>query len=230
MPTLLEGVKCWRLLPHHLAMLKARSKVTFIAKGHRGIKTFLLAFDHGIEGWINDVPHHCDNINGNEGCQDGAMETAFAFIKKMEALPQIKTIHFKDQMAYVARPNLETMLTDAVAHQPVSVGIYAGGYASQLYPKGIFCGSWGKNFNHGMTIVWYRGKNSNHGMTIVGKNINHGKYWIVKNSWASDRVNLAISDRSLILRIKMVLVAFSWKLATLSSINKITRQIDLLCL
>lgn len=75
---------------------------------------------------------------------------------------------------YVIIPaNSEKSLQAAVAGQPVSVAVDAGGYAFQLYSSGIFTGNCGKNLNHGVTAVGY-GEDS-------GKN-----YWIVKNSWSTD--------------------------------------------
>ena len=67
----------------------------------------------------------------------------------------------------------ENMLKAAVAHQPASVATDAGGYAFQLYSKGNFSVSCGKDLNHRMTIVGYGEENGE-------------KYWLVKNSWAND--------------------------------------------
>ncbi|KAH1144183.1 hypothetical protein AAZX31_12G196700 [Glycine max] len=108
----------------------------------------------------------CDNRNGNEGCNGGHMET-FTFITKLR----------NHAVAICGYENLpahnENMLKAAVAHQPASVATDAGGYAFQLYSKGTFSGSCGKDLNHRMTIVGYGEENGE-------------KYWLVKNSWAND--------------------------------------------
>ncbi|KAG2408222.1 Vignain protein [Vigna angularis] len=70
--------------------------------------------------------------------------------------------------------NDEAALLQAVAHQPVSVAIDAGGYDFQFYSEGVFTGFCGTGLNHGVTIVGY-------GTTQDGT-----KYWTVKNSWGSE--------------------------------------------
>lgn len=67
-------------------------------------------------------------------------------------------------------PNNEKALKKAVAHQPVSVAIEAGGRDFQLYESGIFTGKCGTSLDHGVVAVGYGTKN--------GKD-----YWIVRNSW-----------------------------------------------
>lgn len=69
--------------------------------------------------------------------------------------------------------NNENRLQAAVAQQPVSVAIDAGGFEFQLYSSGIFSGSCGDQLNHGVAAVGY-GESSGR------------KYWLVKNSWGRD--------------------------------------------
>ncbi|RDX68343.1 hypothetical protein CR513_52675, partial [Mucuna pruriens] len=133
----------------------------------------------------------CDVKNGNQGCDGGLMETAFMFIKENGGLTTTEDYpyegvdgtcnktkaghHAVNISGYEKVPaNDETMLKAAVANQPVSVAIDAGGYAFQLYSHGVFSGWCGKQLNHGVTVVGY-------GRKIIG-----GKYWIVKNSWGAD--------------------------------------------
>ncbi|KAI8024387.1 Vignain [Camellia lanceoleosa] len=70
--------------------------------------------------------------------------------------------------------NDENALMKAVANQPVSVGIDAGGSDLQFYSEGVFTGPCGTELDHGVAAVGY-------GTTIDGT-----KYWIVKNSWGPE--------------------------------------------
>ncbi|KAK7263716.1 hypothetical protein RJT34_31310 [Clitoria ternatea] len=132
----------------------------------------------------------CDVGNGNQGCSGGLMETAFAFIEKNGGLTTTEDYpyegvdgtcnkvkaghHVVNISGYEKVPaNDEVMLKAAVANQPVSVAIDAGGYAFQLYSQGVFSGICGRQLNHGVAIVGYGEKNGD-------------QYWIVKNSWGAD--------------------------------------------
>ncbi|KAK8989008.1 hypothetical protein V6N11_030376 [Hibiscus sabdariffa] len=68
--------------------------------------------------------------------------------------------------------NNEKQLLQAVATQPVSVGICGSERAFQLYSKGIFTGPCSTSLDHAVLIVGYGSEN---GLD----------YWIVKNSWGS---------------------------------------------
>ncbi|KAL5793678.1 hypothetical protein ACOSP7_002272 [Xanthoceras sorbifolium] len=130
----------------------------------------------------------CDDTE-NQGCRGGYMEKAFEFIKrnggittendypykgKDDACEEAKTQnHAVTISGYEAVPaNNEASLQAAVARQPVSVAIDAGGYEFQLYSHGVYNGYCGHQLNHGVTVVGY-GEDS-------GK-----KYWLVKNSWGT---------------------------------------------
>ena len=72
--------------------------------------------------------------------------------------------------------NNENALLNAVASQPVSVAIDAGGSDFQFYSSGVFTGACGTSLDHGVTAVGY-------GVTNDGS-----KYWLVKNSWGTQWV------------------------------------------
>ncbi|KAJ3700060.1 hypothetical protein LUZ61_003765 [Rhynchospora tenuis] len=69
-------------------------------------------------------------------------------------------------------PYSESSLMSAVANQPISISIDAGGTDFQLYSSGIFTGTCGTSLNHAVLAVGYGTEN--------GTN-----YWIVKNSWGT---------------------------------------------
>ncbi|KAK1405229.1 Vignain [Heracleum sosnowskyi] len=68
--------------------------------------------------------------------------------------------------------NSETALLKAVANQPISVAIDAGGSDFQFHSSGVFTGECGTELDHGVTAVGY-GTNTD------------GTNWLVKNSWGT---------------------------------------------
>ncbi|KAL5562446.1 hypothetical protein UlMin_032193 [Ulmus minor] len=130
----------------------------------------------------------CDT-SYNQGCNGGLMDYAFEFIinnggiDSEEDYPyggrdgrcdQIrKNAHVVTIDGYEDVPeNDENALKKAVANQPVSVAIEAGGREFQLYQSGVFTGRCGTQLDHGVVAVGYGTEN--------GKD-----YWIVRNSWGS---------------------------------------------
>ncbi|XP_052205447.1 vignain-like [Diospyros lotus] len=127
----------------------------------------------------------------NEGCNGGLMENAFEFIKKTRGLTAewIYPYRARDGNCDSAKMNSPVVMIDghenvpinneyalkkAVAHQPVSVAIDAGGSDLQFYSEGVFNGHCGTELDHGVAVVGY-------GTTLDGT-----KYWIVKNSWGPE--------------------------------------------
>ncbi|XP_010540378.1 PREDICTED: probable cysteine protease RD21B [Tarenaya hassleriana] len=131
----------------------------------------------------------CDT-SYNEGCNGGLMDYAFDFIINNGGIDTEDDYPYKgtdgrcDQNRKNAKVvtidsyedvpvNDEKALKKAVANQPVSVAIEAGGRAFQLYDSGVFDGICGTELDHGVVAVGYGTEN--------GKD-----YWIVRNSWGKN--------------------------------------------
>ncbi|CBI21373.3 unnamed protein product, partial [Vitis vinifera] len=123
------------------------------------------------------------------GCNGGLMDYAFDFIIKNGGLDTEKDYPYtgfdgecnlSGKSSKVVSidgyedvpPFDEKALQKAVAHQPVSVAVEAGGRALQLYVSGIFTGECGTALDHGIVAVGYGTENGT-------------DYWIVRNSWGS---------------------------------------------
>ncbi|XP_022898480.1 low-temperature-induced cysteine proteinase-like [Olea europaea var. sylvestris] len=128
----------------------------------------------------------CDKMY-NQGCNGGLMDYAFDFITKNGGIDSEEDYPYRaldgrcDQSRKNARvvsingyedvpENDEQSLKKAVAHQPVSVAIEAGGRAFQLYQSGVFTGTCGTELDHGVVAVGY---GTDNGID----------YWTVRNSW-----------------------------------------------
>ena len=132
----------------------------------------------------------CDT-DEDRGCEGGLMDSAFSFIIKNHGLtteshypylgidgscsaneehPPAATIKSYEDVP----ENNESALLKAVANQPVSVAIDAGGQDFAFYSSGVFTGECGTHLDHGATAVGY-------GISEDGI-----KYWLVKNSWGVD--------------------------------------------
>lgn len=132
----------------------------------------------------------CDTSGEDQGCEGGLMDDAFDFIQQNDGLtteanyPYVGTdgsCNTKKSSSHAAAisghedvpTNNEKALLKAVAKQPVSVAIDAGGSAFQFYSGGVFTGPCGTDLDHGVTAVGY------------GKDEGGTKYWLVKNSWGT---------------------------------------------
>ncbi|XP_073023120.1 cysteine proteinase COT44-like [Primulina eburnea] len=128
----------------------------------------------------------CDK-SYNAGCGGGLMDYAYEFVIKNKGIDTEEDYPFQGrdkkcnnnklkQLAvtidsYVDIPSEdEKRLLQAVATQPVSVGICGSDTGFQLYSKGIFTGPCSTSLDHAVLIVGYDSKD--------GKD-----YWIIKNSW-----------------------------------------------
>nr|VDC72147.1 unnamed protein product [Brassica rapa] len=131
----------------------------------------------------------CDT-SYNNGCGGGLMDYAFQFIisnggiDTEEDYPYTATddnICNTDKKntrvvtidGYEDVPENENSLKKALANQPISVAIEAGGRAFQLYKSGVFTGTCGTALDHGVVAVGYG--------TSEGQD-----YWIIRNSWGSN--------------------------------------------
>ncbi|KAL2346983.1 hypothetical protein Fmac_000983 [Flemingia macrophylla] len=132
----------------------------------------------------------CDNKE-NAGCNGGLMEYAFEYIKQKGGITTERNYPYKAQEGTCdaskendlavsidghekVPANNENALLKAVANQPVSVAIDAGGSDFQFYSEGVFTGDCSTELNHGVAVVGY-------GTTVDGTS-----YWIVKNSWGPE--------------------------------------------
>ncbi|KAL0345176.1 UNVERIFIED_CONTAM: Senescence-specific cysteine protease SAG39 [Sesamum radiatum] len=132
----------------------------------------------------------CDRTSQDQGCEGGYMEDAFEFIIGKQGIASESTYPYsatdgtcnkKEESPIAAKItsyekvpiNNEKALLKAVAKQPVSVSIDAGGTAFQFYSSGVFTGDCGTDLDHGVTAVGY------------GKTTDGTKYWLVKNSWGT---------------------------------------------
>ncbi|GAB2223687.1 hypothetical protein Droror1_Dr00004425 [Drosera rotundifolia] len=132
----------------------------------------------------------CDK-GQNQGCNGGLMEYAFQFVHEKGGLTTEANYPYAAQdgtcdsqklnSPVVSIDGYETVpqsdedaLQKAVANQPVSVAIDAGGQDFQFYSEGVFTGECGTDLDHGVAVVGY-------GTTLDGT-----KFWIVKNSWGAD--------------------------------------------
>ncbi|TVU09633.1 hypothetical protein EJB05_43119 [Eragrostis curvula] len=130
----------------------------------------------------------CDVTRDDQGCDGGYMNDAFTFIARRGGLAAESTYPYRGkdgpcrrsaaaQRAAsigghedVPRDN-EAALMAAVAHQPVSVAVDAGGDVFQFYDGGVIDGRCGTEMNHAVTAVGY------------GTARDGTKYWLMKNSW-----------------------------------------------
>uniref|UniRef100_A0A804Q232 Uncharacterized protein n=1 Tax=Zea mays TaxID=4577 RepID=A0A804Q232_MAIZE len=128
----------------------------------------------------------CDR-SYNSGCGGGLMDYAYKFVIKNGGIDTEEDYPYREADGtcnknklkkrvvtidgYTDVPsNKEDLLLQAVAQQPVSVGICGSARAFQLYYQGIFDGPCPTSLDHAVLIVGYGSEG--------GKD-----YWIVKNSW-----------------------------------------------
>lgn len=131
----------------------------------------------------------CDRTY-NSGCAGGLMDYAFKWVIQNHGIDTEDDYPYqaaertclknklKRRVAtidgYTDIPsNSEDLLLQAVATQPVSVGICGSERTFQLYSKGIFTGPCSTSLDHAVLIVGYGSENG-------------VDYWILKNSWGTN--------------------------------------------
>ncbi|KAG8377852.1 hypothetical protein BUALT_Bualt08G0076600 [Buddleja alternifolia] len=128
----------------------------------------------------------CDK-SYNDGCGGGLMDYVYEFVINNHGIDSEDDYPYQgrdkscnknklkkhavtiDSYADIPAKN-EKKLQQAVATQPISVGICGSDTSFQLYSGGIFTGPCSTSLDHAVLIVGYDSKD--------GKD-----YWIVKNSW-----------------------------------------------
>ncbi|XP_035207500.1 cathepsin L-like [Stegodyphus dumicola] len=132
-----------------------------------------------------------DRRGSNSGCDGGAMDLAFEYIKRNHGIDTEVSYPYeaKNGFCRFSKKNIgatlsswvdipekdEEKLMKAVATVgPVSVGINSAGYGFEEYKSGIY------------DVKNCSPKLINHGVLIVGYGTENGKdYWIIKNSWGT---------------------------------------------
>ncbi|XP_027338756.1 ervatamin-B-like [Abrus precatorius] len=124
----------------------------------------------------------CDT--NNNGCNGGLMDTAFKYIIQNQGIASGSDYPYQEaagtcqnEMKAAAKisdfvdvaQNDEQQLLQAVANQPVSVGIAVNDNFRQ-YRGGLFEGPCGTDLTHAVTVIGYGSED--------GKD-----YWLIKNSW-----------------------------------------------
>lgn len=131
----------------------------------------------------------CSWLYGNLGCGGGSMDQAMKYIVANKGITSEANYPYtaKDGLCNKSKAttyaasissyqdvtaNNPSDLMNAVAQQPVSIGVEADQSAWQLYKSGVVTKNCGTNLDHGVLIVGY-------------DNTASPPYWIVKNSWGA---------------------------------------------
>jgi cathepsin L len=130
----------------------------------------------------------CDETD--KACNGGMMDDAFKYIEgagglcTSESYPyeankgtcrvdECTIVDQSDVVSFVdVTDQTEQGLKEAIAVQPVAIGINAAKKSFQLYQSGVFSGQCGLMIDHGVVAVGY-GTDEESGMD----------YWMVRNSW-----------------------------------------------
>lgn len=129
----------------------------------------------------------CSTVNRNAGCKGGFMTYAYSYLQSRKLAKNsdypytgvVGTCKYNANVGITNVPSYVTLpkndvnaIMNAVAQQPVSVGMSAFCGTFMLYKSGILTRSCGPVLNHAVLIVGYGSLN--------GQN-----FWIVKNSWGT---------------------------------------------
>eukprot|EP00658_Telonema_sp_P-2_P010122 TRINITY_DN13813_c0_g1_i7.p1 TRINITY_DN13813_c0_g1~~TRINITY_DN13813_c0_g1_i7.p1 ORF type:complete len:668 (+),score=133.74 TRINITY_DN13813_c0_g1_i7:389-2392(+) len=96
--------------------------------------------------------------------------------------PRVRAEDYYYVGGYYGGSNWKNMMLDIHKHGPVVVGFNTNGW-EQHYESGVLLGE--SQESHQMLNPW---RKTTHAVVIVGwgEHDEHGKYWIVKNSWGKD--------------------------------------------
>ncbi|GAB2287747.1 hypothetical protein Dimus_022108 [Dionaea muscipula] len=132
----------------------------------------------------------CDILHSDMGCNGGTPDGAYSYMIRNGGLTTEENYPFtgvqwicntKKASQIAAKissyedvlANNEAAMLQAVAVQPISVAVDAGGFFFQFYFGGVFRGFCGTSLDHAVTVVGY------------GTASDGTKYWLIKNSWGS---------------------------------------------
>mmetsp|Transcript_15035 Transcript_15035/g.27155 ORF Transcript_15035/g.27155 Transcript_15035/m.27155 type:complete len:333 (+) Transcript_15035:77-1075(+) len=132
----------------------------------------------------------CGGSTGNQGCNGGLMDQGFQWIINNGGIATEKCYPYTAQdgtcntskcpnavsiSSYQdVTHNSPSQLTAAIAQQPVSIAVDAGGLDWQLYSGGVLSDACGTQLDHGVLAAGY-GTDSSSGTD----------YYLVKNSWGA---------------------------------------------
>lgn len=138
----------------------------------------------------------CSTSYGNEGCNGGLMDWGFKYAHDHPMCAEADYSYtgrdgkcqddddslcgssgFSVDTFVDVTPESQSALQEAVAQQPVSIGVCAEGLGWQFYFGGIVKYLCGTCQDHGVLLVGY-----DHGKSLFSGETD---YWIIKNSWGS---------------------------------------------
>jgi len=94
-------------------------------------------------------------------------------------------LHSTKVQQYVNVSGTEEALKGAIAVQPVSVAVAAGGFDWQFYAGGVFHQDCDEDIDHGVLAVGYGHYDPSTDPSPITPGGAASDYWLIKNSWGS---------------------------------------------